>query len=284
MSQVGYSTQEAAALTGLTTAVVRQSAREGLVSRALGPDRRYQFSFRDLIILRSIKSLRDAHVPARRIRETLKLIQQNLPDNRDLSQVQIRTLGKDLVIRDDQGASIDASTGQRIFDFSVSALAADAVVVIRDKHQQQAASSQDVTAEAWYELGLECDAVGDHEAAEGAFTKALRIHPRHVGSLRQLGWIRLHHEQYRQSIEYLSLAQTIAPDANTAFNLGEAFHAIGNSKQAVAKYREAIRLDPTDPAPHISLSQLYEEAGRTADAIRELSTARRLETRRPPTH
>src|SRR2546426_10289538 len=66
----GYSSQDVARLLGLTVAQVRAFARDGFLTPApgRGAQRKLQFSFQDLVILRTAKALVAARIPARRIR------------------------------------------------------------------------------------------------------------------------------------------------------------------------------------------------------------------------
>src|SRR3989442_10853170 len=77
----GYSSQDVARLLGLTVAQVRAFARDGFLTPApgRGARRKLQFSFQDLVILRTAKALVAARIPARRIRGALKNLRHQLP-------------------------------------------------------------------------------------------------------------------------------------------------------------------------------------------------------------
>src|SRR4029077_15985799 len=65
----GYTSQDVAKLLGLTVAQVRGFARDDFLSPGRGGARHsLQFSFQDLVILRTAKALVAARIPSRRIR------------------------------------------------------------------------------------------------------------------------------------------------------------------------------------------------------------------------
>src|SRR5438034_984837 len=72
----GYTSRDVARLLGLTVAQVRGFARDGFLTPPSRPGRgtrrKLQFSFQDLVILRTAKALVAARIPTRRIRHALK--------------------------------------------------------------------------------------------------------------------------------------------------------------------------------------------------------------------
>src|SRR6266511_3704508 len=77
----GYTSQDVARLLVLTVAQVRGFARDGFLTPppGRGVRRKLQFSFQDLVILRTAKALVAARIPARRIRRALRRLRQQLP-------------------------------------------------------------------------------------------------------------------------------------------------------------------------------------------------------------
>ncbi len=61
-----------------------------------------------------------------------------------------------------------------------------------------------------------------------------------------------------------------------ALRLGYRYLASGRNKNAVAVYQRAVRLDQADAEAHNNLGLAYGQLGRFKDAIRELTTAIRL--------
>lgn len=50
-------------------------------------------------------------------------------------------------------------------------------------------------------------------------------------------------------------------NAKAYFALGTFSHFQGQTEQAIRYFEKAIKLDPTDPAPHVSLGQIYAVRG-----------------------
>jgi tetratricopeptide (TPR) repeat protein len=54
--------------------------------------------------------------------------------------------------------------------------------------------------------------------------------------------------------------------------MGSLASQLGNPAKAEEVYKEAIQIDPTAPQPHFSLAKLYEQIGKTGEAIEEYET------------
>jgi len=74
----------------------------------------------------------------------------------------------------------------------------------------------------------------------------------------------------------LYLVQHEPNNAETHFNLGTEFQAVGNLNKAIFHYTTAIRLDPDMSRPHNNLGSVYRAQGRVNDAIAEYSEAIRI--------
>src|SRR5437667_267639 len=100
----GYNSRDVARLLGLTVAQVRGFARDGFLTPPPRPGRgvrrRLQFSFQDLVILRTAKALVAARIPTRRIRRALKQLRQQLPRGRSLAELRITAEGDRIMVSD----------------------------------------------------------------------------------------------------------------------------------------------------------------------------------------
>ncbi|HEV2751261.1 MAG TPA: MerR family transcriptional regulator, partial [Gemmatimonadales bacterium] len=132
----GYTSEDVAKLLGLTVAQVRGFARDGFLSppprpgRGGGARRRLQFSFQDLVILRTAKALVAARIPSRRIRRALKELRLQLPRGRSLAELRIVAEGDRIVVSDGDTAW-NPESGQTHLDFAVSDLATRAAPIAR---------------------------------------------------------------------------------------------------------------------------------------------------------
>src|SRR2546427_11811715 len=85
----GYTSRDVAKLLGLTVAQVRGFARDGFLTPGRGPRGELQFSFQDLVILRTAKGLVAARIPTRRIRRALRRLRRELPRGRSLPELRL---------------------------------------------------------------------------------------------------------------------------------------------------------------------------------------------------
>src|SRR5207249_117749 len=122
----GYNSRDVARLLGLTVAQVRGFARDGFLTPPPRPGRgvrrRLQFSFQDLVILRTAKALVAARIPTRRIRRALKQLRQQLPRGRSLAELRITAEGDRIMVSDGYTAW-NPESGQTHLAFAVSDLA-----------------------------------------------------------------------------------------------------------------------------------------------------------------
>ncbi len=272
----GYSSQDVARLLGLTVAQVRGFARDGfLTPPGRGVRRKLQFSFQDLVILRTAKALVAARIPARRIRRALRRLRQQLPRGRSLAELRIVAEGDRIVVSDGDTAW-NPESGQTHLDFAVSDLATRAAPMARRTAQAARAAEGDLDAEDWYELGLELEAVEPGEARD-AYRRALELDAHHADAHVNLG--RLLHEQglVEEAERHYRLALRENPEhATAAYNLGIALEDLNRPTDAIEAYRAALAADPRLADAHYNVARLYEKLGKKAAALRHLSIYRRL--------
>src|SRR6266511_4333550 len=254
----GYSSQDVARLLGLTVAQVRGFARDGFLTPppGRGVRRKLQFSFQDLVILRTAKALVAARIPARRIRRALRRLRQQLPRGRSLAELRIVAEGDRIVVSDGDTAW-NPESGQTHLDFAVSDLANRAAPMARRTAQAARAAEGDLDAEDWYELGLELEAVEPGEARD-AYRRALELDAHHADAHVNLG--RLLHEQ------------GLVEEAERHYRLA----LREDTDDAIEAYRAALATDPRLADAHYNVARLYEKLGKKAAALRHLSIYRRL--------
>ena len=273
----GYNSRDVARLLGLTVAQVRGFARDGFLTpgRRGGGGRGLQFSFQDLVILRTAKALVAARIPTRRIRRALKKLRLELPRGRSLAELRITAEGDRIVVSDGETAW-NPESDQTHLDFAVSDLATRAAPIARRTAQAARAAEGTLDADDWYELGLELEAVEPAEARD-AYRRALELDAHHADAHVNLGRL-LHEEGLVQEAErHYRLALREDPEhATAAFNLGIALEDLDRPGDAVEAYRAALALDPRLADAHYNVARLYEKGGKKAAALRHLSIYRRL--------
>ena len=111
----GYSTQEVAVLLSMSPRAIREIAR-GVIDIERSARARYQFSFQDIVLLRTAKELIQAGVQQARINRTLLTLQRQLPQ-KALASLRITGDAGAVVIRD-QDHVYNPESGQIHFDFT----------------------------------------------------------------------------------------------------------------------------------------------------------------------
>src|SRR6266700_5206836 len=272
----GYTSRDVARVLGLTVAQVRGFARDGFLTPSPGRGGgKLQFSFQDLVILRTAKALVAARIPTRRIRRALKKLRQQLPRGRSLAELRIVSEGDRIVVSDGYTAW-NPESGQFNLNFAVSDLATRAAPIARRTAQAARAAEGDLDADDWYELGLEMEAV-DPDEARDAYRRALELDAHHADAHVNLG--RLLHEQgmIEEAERHYRLALREDPaHATAAFDLGIALEDLGRPADAIEAYRAALATDPRLADAHYNVARLYEKVGKKAAALRHLSIYKRL--------
>jgi tetratricopeptide (TPR) repeat protein len=272
-----YTTRDVAQLLGLSEAQVRSQAR-GYLAPDRGPRNSYRFSFQDLVLLRTAKALGEARIPPRRIRRALRSLTHQLPAGRALSGIRISSEGDRVVVRDAGTAWIPES-GQLLLDFHVAELAAQAGPVARRLARQAQRSVEPLTADQWYDLGVDLEAATIDDACD-AYIRAIALDPRHVAARVNLG--RLLQETGRPAeaaTQYRAALEAQPRHAIAAFNLGTAFEDLGRPADAIEAYCRAIEADEAFADAHFNLARVYEQAGKGPAALRHLRTYKQLSER-----
>lgn len=271
--QQGYTTREVAELLDLSERHIRALARAGVVE----PERRgrgYVFGFRDLVLLRTARSLQDEHVPHARIVRSLERLKRQLPHGRSLSELSVRAHG-DEVVAVESGTAWNPESGQLQMDFEVSDLAARVEPLAR-RSARSARGDAHMSAEDWFVLGLELEPVAPDEA-RGAYRRAIALDDTHADAHVNLGRM-LHEDGRAQEAErhYRRAIQLRPRQATGWFNLGVALEDMERVRDALRAYVEAVRLEPGLADAHYNLARLYERTGDDTAALRHLNSYRRL--------
>lgn len=259
---------------GLSPAQIRGFASKGFLQPERGDRGELRFGFHDLIILRTAGELSSARIPGRKVRRVLEKLREQLPEGRSLTGIRIAADG-DRVVVCDGGSVWNPESGQSLFDFAVSDLAAGAAPFVT-RAAEAARSRDEVTAEEWYELGCELE-LTDVAEAEDAYQRAIKLDPEHTDAHVNLG--RLLHEQRAPAAaeKHYRAALAIDPEHDTAaFNLGVALEDLGRTREAVDAYLQAIAIDPGNADAHFNLAGIYEKRGEKASALQHLNAYRRL--------
>ena len=112
----GYSVEDVTKMLGLTPGRLRAYLRAGFLSPERGERGKLQFSFRDLLLLRTAEGLVAERIAPRRVLRALRKLRERVPESRPLTELQLRADGDRVVVRD--GASRwQPESGQVLLSF-----------------------------------------------------------------------------------------------------------------------------------------------------------------------
>lgn len=264
----GYTTREAAELTGLTPEQIRGYIRHGLLQPERGVHGEYRIDFRDMVLLRTARSLRDAHVPNRRALAGLRSLRSALGDAQSLASLSIQAEGGSVVVREDR-ALWDAQTGQGHLNFSVRDFAGQ-VAELRERRFD--GGIYVLASEDFYDLGVDLEEIDPARSAE-AYRRALELDDCNVDAHVNLGRLMQSQGRRDEAREHYEQALVGAPDHQLArYNLGTVYDEQDDLESAVECYRRAS--DVADA--HYNLCRIYELKGDQVTALRHLRRYQQL--------
>lgn len=266
-----YGARDVERLLGLPRSTVRALIQAGFVKPARGPRGAWQFSFQDLIVLRTAQALSAAGVPPRRITRSVKELRRHLPEAMPLSGLSIGALADRVVVR--EGARRwQADSGQYLLAFEGDPAQGSLNVI--ERRARGAPSAAD-----WFAKGLSLEGK-DAEAALRAYERAVAADPAFLDARVNLGLL-LHQSGRLAKAEraYREGLAACGSDPLLYYNLGVLLEDMGRKQEAAQVYRAALRGDPKLADCHYNLALLCEDLGQPKEALRHLAQYRRL-TRR----
>jgi len=271
-----FTTREVAKIAVLPEARIRSCVRAGLLAPRRGRQGRLEWSFQDLLLLKTTKGLLDARIPMGRIRRMMASLKRQLPDDQALSSLTIFADGR-RVVAWDGAARWQPDSGQFLFNFDVQTVAAKVDLPERRLDPPLATIREPTrTAEEWFDLGCELDA-GSPEEARHAYLQALELDPTLADAHVNLG--RLYHQAHQAAeaeAHYRAAARQAPDDPIVHFNLAVLLEEVGRSGDAIQAYQCALQADPNFADAHYNLGLLFDALGKRALAMTHLRTARKL--------
>ncbi len=256
-----YGTKDLVGLLGISRAKIRSLTRSGHLSPRKGERGELQFSFQDLIVLRTAKALRAASIPTRRINSSLKQLKQSLPPTVPLTGLSITSVGDRIAVREGpQRREIDS--GQYVLALEVIASGGDVRIIDRGARDDDP-----------YTIG--CSLEDDNpEGAIAAYERCLASNAGHHEARLNCG--RLLHLAGRLAAAERIYRDAQHHDATLLFNLGVLLEDMDREAEAMHAYRDALDLDPAFADAHFNLARLQERANNPRAALRHLLAYRRL--------
>ncbi len=273
-----YTTEQVAALLGLSLPQLRGYVRAGVIEPARGPAGELHFSFQDLVFLRVVKNLSSSRISPRRMRRALRMLRERLPEDRPLSGVRLRAEGRELVVRDAERVW-SAESGQYAFDFEPEPEPATPLPMA-DPPRDDPPLAIDETAEGWYVLASELED-DEPDQARRAYERALALDPKHADAHVNLGCLEHEGGQLaRAELHYRAALEAEAEHAVAAFNLGVVLEDRRRFAEACAAYQRALEADQGLADAHYNLARVLEHLGQREASLRHLRTYRALRQER----
>ena len=263
-----YSLREVVQLAGLSRHIVRRLVQAGVVTPERTRNREYRFSFQDLIVLRTARSLHAANIAPRRILRSLRRLRAQLPASVPMCGLRVSALGADVVVHESDH-KWEANSGQLLLDFDLKTDAGTPRLIERRAAQPNDAKTHFETA-----CTLEDD---DPERACEHYRQAIACDAAHLSAYINLGCL-LHDRKRMDEAEVVYEQALVACEDKSVlwFNLGVLREDMGRSAEAVQAYRSALELDPELADAHYNIARLYAALGRSQDAVRAYNDYRRI--------
>jgi tetratricopeptide (TPR) repeat protein len=265
-----FTTGEVAKILNLRDSRIRSFVRAGFLTPGRGQKKSLQFTFQDLLFLKTAKTLLDSRVPSNKIARMLSSLKRQLPDDQHLSRLKIYADGRRVVAWDGR-SRWQPDSGQFLFNFDPRAIVQKVKFSRPPKRVQTS-----LTAEQWFNLALELEASSIKEA-QRAYHLALDLDPQMAKAHLNLG--KLYHdggELEKAGAHYQAALEIDAEDPSAHFNLGVLLEDLKRPQDAIRAYRDAIKREPSFADAHYNLGLLCESLGKKPEAVAHFRTARKI--------
>jgi tetratricopeptide (TPR) repeat protein len=265
-----YSLRDIRSMLGISKAVVSSLIASGFVSPSRGKRNQYEFTFQDVVLLRTAWGLQEAKIPARKILRSLRRLKATLPSELPLSGLRITAVGSEIAVKEGN-AQWQVESGQLLMDFEVKP--SDGTVRILSKPRETSSTAPG----EWFHRGqlLEAD---DETQAEAAYRRAIELAPDYVDPYLNLGVMLCEASRCKEAALLYQEGLRRCPDESLLhFNLAIALEDLQQPDEALDCYEACIRLSPRFADAHYNAARLHEQLGHAAKAIRHYSEYRRLQ-------
>ncbi len=272
-----YSTKDTAEVVGLSQWAVRSCVREGLLDAS--PDALpLRFSFQDLKVLQTLKSLMRKGVSIRRARRQLGALRARCGE-RSLASICIDEHGGHVVVRE-QEQVWRADTGQLVFGFQFQEREGEVAELPNRAPLAEPTCTASLTADEWFEQALGSEE-SDPAAAMAAYQQVLRQRPECTESLINLGRLHAEQDQVDEAAACFETALDIDPcEATALYNLGVIAQDSGEDDVAIGLYEKALSFEAGLAEAHYNLATIFDKLGDARSAIRHINEFRKFSKRR----
>jgi tetratricopeptide (TPR) repeat protein len=271
-AEAGYTFGAVAQILGLSESKLRYWSQVGFV----GPSRRHGgrqvFTFQDLVTVKAAKELVERGFSTGDIRKALDTVRVVLPAlDRPLDRLRVAFDGDALVVVDG-GAAFEV-TGQRVFDFGLAELAAQAAPEATPLAvSAQGPVARERTAYDWFLEALRIEVESASEA-EVCYRRALEGDPGLAAAHTNLGALayrRGDNEGARRSFEAALACDPDQPEAR--YNLATLLYEAGEIELAASELRQVAQAVPNFADAHYNLATALERLGSKLQAREHLET------------
>ena len=114
--------------------------------------------------------------------------------------------------------------------------------------------------EAYNNMGIIYQMLGNADRAFGAYQKATEINPRYEKGYNNLGILLLLKGRYEEALEAFEKALAVNPNnIESHINLGILYKKKGQWEKAIESYQKALAIDPLHKETHYNIALLYEQ-------------------------
>ena len=266
-----FTTGEVSKILNLPGSRIRSFVRAGFLKPGRGKKKSLQFTFQDVLFLKTAKGLLDSRVPPKNIVRMLLSLKRQLPGDQHLSSLKIYADNRRVIAWDGK-ARWQPDSGQFLFNFDARAVVQKLNAPVTPAKTQ----ASQLSAQHWFDLALELEESSVKEA-QRAYHMALEQDSKMAAAHLNLG--KLYHdlgEMQKAEAHYRAAAESAPMDPAPRFNLGVLLDDARQIEAARRAYEEAIRLDPSFADAHYNLALLCESLNKKAEALAHFRTARKL--------
>ncbi len=228
-----------------------------------------EFSFFDLLQLKTVRDLRAKRVSPAAIRESLVAMQEVAGMENPLREASAFSMGNRVAFRH-EGRAVEPVRGQFVMEFEPMGAVVSAKV--------RPFATYDTVADLFARgVALE-EHPSNHDEAIAVYLRVVELEPEHAAAHINLGTLYYHRQNFAAAETHYRLAVKADPRYALAyFDLGNVLDETGRLEEAVAAYRTAIQLAPTYADAHYNLALAYERQQQPRRALPHWKTYTQLD-------
>jgi tetratricopeptide (TPR) repeat protein len=265
---------------GLSPATVSRLVDAGFVTPSRGPRNEYQFSFQDVVLLRTAHRLHAARIPPRRIVKALASLREQLPEQLPLSGLRISAVGNDVAVQEG-GVQWSAESRQLLLDFEVAPSGSTVALIARELDADASppparpATVDSADRHLAHARALEA---GDVQAAERAYRDAIAQAPQSSDAYLNLGALLYEAGRLDDALRVYEQGLARSPrEPRLHYNRALALEDLQRNDEALVAYDACLALAPDFADAHFNAARLCEQLGKGQLALRHFSAYRRLQ-------